>query len=96
MIFKRMILRKILDNGMKADFAVVKDEGEFKAALFVSGRYVPGPALPEKLSPPKGEFTHWMGNRPGVGLTDEEADKIVREVKLENSVLEHFRMMRET
>jgi hypothetical protein len=30
-----------------------------------------------------------MGNRPSVGLTTDEAEKIIREVTLENSVLEH-------
>jgi hypothetical protein len=30
-----------------------------------------------------------MGNRPSVGLSTEEAEKIIREVNLENSVLQH-------
>lgn len=89
MIFKRTILTKILNNGMKAEFAVVREEGAFQAALYVNGRHVNGPALPEPLEPPKDEITHWMGNRPGVGLTREEAEKIIREVELENSVIAH-------
>jgi hypothetical protein len=89
MIYKRTILTKILSNGMKAEFAVVKEENVFQAALYVNGRHVNGPALPEPLDPPKGETTHWMGNRPGVGLTLEEAEKIIREVELENSVIAH-------
>ncbi|MBI2353514.1 MAG: hypothetical protein HYV06_00555 [Deltaproteobacteria bacterium] len=89
MIYKRTVLTKILSNGMKADFAVVREAGAFKAALFVSGRYVPGPALPELLDPPAADVTHWMGNRPGVGLTSEEAERIIREVEIENSVIEH-------
>lgn len=89
MIFKRTILTKILSNGMKADFAVVMEEGAFRAALLINGRYVSGPTLPQPLDPPKGEVTHWMGNKPGVGLTAEEAEKIIREVALENSVIEH-------
>jgi hypothetical protein len=89
MIFKRVILTKILNNGMKAEFALVKEEGAFQAALYVNGRHVNGPALPEPLDPPKGDTTHWMGNRPGVGLTLEEAEKIIREVQRENSVISH-------
>lgn len=89
MLYKRTILTKILSNGMKAEFAVVKEEGVFQAALLVNGRFVSGPSLPRLLDPPKDEITHWMGNKPGVGLTEEEAEKIIREVALENSVIEH-------
>lgn len=91
MLFKRNILTKILNSGIRAEFAIVKDEGVYKAALYVSGRYIPGPALPEPLTPPKDDLTHWMGNRPSVGLTDEEAERILREVELENAVLKHIR-----
>jgi len=91
MIFKRIILSKILSTGMKADFALVLDEGEYKAALYVSGKPVKGPPLPEPLDPPKDDLTHWMGNRPGVGLTRDEAERIIREVERENSVIAHRR-----
>lgn len=91
MIFKRTVLTKVLCNGMKAEFSIVKEDELFKAALYLNGRPIPGPALPELLDPPKGEFTHWMGNRPSVGLTSEEAEKIVSEVTLENSVVLHRR-----
>lgn len=93
MLFKRNVLTKILNSGIRAEFAIVKDEGVYKAALYVSGRYIPGPALPEPLTPPKDDLTHWMGNRPSVGLTDEEAERILREVELENSVLKHIRKL---
>jgi len=89
MIFKRNILSKILSSGIKVDFALVKVEDAYQAALYVDGRHIPGPALPQPLDPPKGDVTHWMGNRPSVGLSTEEAEKIIREVKLETSVLEH-------
>ena len=95
MIFKRNILTKILSNGMRADFALVDDEGEFKAMLYMNGRPVPGPSLPEILTPPKGEATYWMGNKPGVGLTDDETDKIINAVKAENSAVEHRRKLQE-
>ena len=92
MIFKRNILSKMLSNGLKADFALVKEEDAFQAALYVGSRHIPGPALPQPLDPPKGDVTHWMGNRPSVGLSSEEAEKIIREVNLENSVLQHRKL----
>lgn len=91
MIFKRVVLTKILNNGMKAEFAIVREEGEYQAVLYLNGRLIRGPLLPEPLNPPQGEYTHWMGNRPGVGLTGDEAEKIIREVALENSVMQHRR-----
>ncbi|BCS53652.1 hypothetical protein [Geobacter sp. SVR] len=94
MLFKRTILTKILSTGMKAEFAIVKEAGAYKAALYINGRRIPGPPLPEKLDPPTEGLTHWMGNRPSVGLSSDEAEKIIREVELENSVLEHLRKER--
>lgn len=95
MLFKRTILTKILSNGMKAEFAVVMEEGAYQAALLINGRFVSGPALPQPLDPPKDDITHWMGNKPGVGLTTDEAEKIIREVILENSVVEHRKKLAE-
>ena len=77
MVFKRNIFSKILSNGLKADFALVKGEDAFQAALYIDGRLIPGPALPQPLDPPKGDVTHWMGNRPSVGLSSDEADSSV-------------------
>jgi hypothetical protein len=95
MIFKRTILTKILSNGMRAEFAIVMEEGAFQAALMINGRFVPGPALPMPLDPHNDDVTHWMGNKPGVGLTTDEAEKIIREVKLENSAVKHRKMLAE-
>lgn len=93
MVFKKTIFSKILSNGLKASFSLVKEEDAFQAALYIDGRHIPGPPLPVPLDPAKGDVTHWMGNRPSVGLTTEEAEKIIKEVKLENSVLEHRKLM---
>lgn len=93
MIFRKNILSKILSNGLKADFALVQEDGTCHAALYVAGRHIPGPPLPVPLDPANGEVTHWMGNRPSVGLTTEEADRIMKEVKLENSVIEHRKLL---
>lgn len=96
MIFKRNIFSKVLSTGVKVDFALVREGDAFQAALYVDGRYINGPALPQPLDPPKGDVTHWMGNRPGVGLSTEEVEKILREVNLENSVLEHRKQEQDT
>ena len=89
MVYKKSILTKILSNGMKMEIAVVKNDETYQAGLYINGRFIPGPQLPEPLNPAKGEITHWMGNKPSVGLTTEENEKIRYDVELENSVLKH-------
>lgn len=89
MIVKKTILKKILESGFIAEFLLVKREGEYEAALFLNGRHIKGPPLPEPLTTPKDDLTHWMGNRPTVGLTTSEAEKIIDEVGCENAVLRH-------
>ena len=89
MVVKKKILSKILSNGLKADFSLVEENGVFQAVLHIDGRHIKGPPLPMPLNPANEEITHWMGNRPSVGLTTEEAEKIFKIVKLENSVLAH-------
>ncbi|HXE98198.1 MAG TPA: hypothetical protein VN642_17480 [Dongiaceae bacterium] len=93
MVFKKNILSKILSNGLKADFSLVQVDDAFQAALYIDGRRIPGPPLPVPLDPAKDDLTHWMGNRPSVGLTTEEAERIIKEVRLENSVLEHRKLI---
>ncbi len=89
MVIKKLILKKMLNSGFYAEFNLVKNEGLYEVALFVNGKYVPGPSQPEPLSPPKGDITYWMGNRPSVGLTDSEVEKINEEVECENQSLRH-------
>lgn len=93
MVFKKNILSKILSNGLKADFSLVQEDGSFLAALYVDGRFIPGPPLPVPLDPASEEITHWMGNRPSIGLTTEEAKKIIKVVQVENSALEHRKLL---
>jgi len=71
----------------------VQVEDSYQSALYVDGRHINGPALPTPLDPAKGNVTHWMGNKPSIGLTAEEAEKIFKEVKLENSVLAHRKLL---
>jgi hypothetical protein len=89
MIVKRLILKKVLQSGIVAEINLVKREGQYEAALFLAGKYVGGPSTPRLLSPPKGDITHWMGNRPTIGLTTSEADRISEEVEGENEVIKY-------
>jgi hypothetical protein len=89
MIVKRLIFKKVLSSGGIAEFLIVKSDERYSAALFINGKYIGGPSMPTPLAPPKGDLTHWMGNRPSVGLTQSEAERIIEEVEFENSVLAH-------
>lgn len=93
MLFVKNIFSKILSNGLKADLSLMQEDGYYQAALYIDGRRIPGPPLPVPLDPPNEDITYWMGNRPSVGLTTEEAKKIISAVKLENSVLEHRKLL---
>jgi len=92
MIVKRLILKKILQSGYVAEFRLVRREGEYEAALFLNGKPVAGPPLPRPLSPPKDDLTHWMGNRPTVGLTRSEAERIIAEVEGGNEIFRQRRL----
>jgi hypothetical protein len=79
-IIQKELLNKILSTGSCATFALVRHNGEYKAMLYVNGKMINGPSLPQLLTCPKGDVTHWMGNKPGVGLTTSEADMIIQAV----------------
>ena len=79
-IVEKELLKKLLSNGALASFALVRHQGEYKAMLYINGKRVNGPSLPQPLSTPKEEVTHWMGNKPGVGLTTSEAEMIIEKV----------------
>lgn len=79
-IVEKELLNKVLSNGALATFALVRHQGEYKAMLYVNGKRINGPPLPQPLSAPKEEVTHWMGNKPGVGLTTREAELIIDRV----------------
>ncbi|UFS69176.1 hypothetical protein LPW11_14880 [Geomonas sp. RF6] len=76
-IVERELLNKVLSNGALATFALVRHQGEYKAMLYVNGKRVNGPPLPQPLASSRDDVTHWMGNKPGVGLTASEADRII-------------------
>lgn len=91
-IIEKELLHKVLSNGSKALFALVRHQGEYKAMLYMNGKRVNGPALPQPLTTPKEEVTHWMGNKPGVGLTTSEAEMIIEQV---NERIERIRQLSE-
>lgn len=78
------ILTKTLKSGFLIEVKLVKRPIQYEAALFVNGKYKPGPPVPRPMDTPAGEATHWMGIRPKVGFTTEEADKILDEVSAPN------------
>lgn len=74
------ILRKFLSTGACVKVALVRHKGEYKAMLYIEDRRVNGPSVPQPLDVPKDGITHFMGNKPAVGLTSAEADTILWEV----------------
>jgi hypothetical protein len=79
---EELIFDRVLQStGVLLEVCVVKHGSQYEAALFFDKKYKPGPPLPRPLENPAGQSTHWMGVRPKVGLTQEEAEKIVYEVK---------------
>lgn len=90
MVYKKTLLKKMLSNGEVAEFMLIKDEEGYKAALSVNGTHILGTSLPYPLERPKGDITHWMGNkRVSVGLTTKEADQIIEAVEVENDSLQY-------
>lgn len=84
---EELILERVLQNtGVLLEICVVKHRAQYEAALFFNKKYKPGPPLPRPLEAPSGQSTHWMGVRPKVGLTQEEADKILYEVEGTNAL----------
>lgn len=86
-VIEKDLLLKQLSDGSIAKFVLVRHQGEFKAALYLNGRQINGPPLPEPLTEPKDDISHWMGNKPGVGLTTEQAEKIISAVTERNERL---------
>jgi hypothetical protein len=83
-ILVKELLNKMLLNGSFATISLVRHQGEYKAMLYVNGKPINGPALPQLLTPSRDSVTHWMGNKPGVGLTTVEAEMIIQAVNERN------------
>lgn len=78
------IIEKTLNNGMLIEVYLVKYPRQYEAILLINGHYKPGPPLPRPLDTPSETATHWMGVRPKVGLSQEEADEIFGAVNVQN------------
>jgi len=78
---QELLVDRVLQNtGALLEICLVKNGSQYEAALFFDKKYKPGPPLPRPLDAPSGQSTHWMGVRPKVGLTEEEAERILYEV----------------
>ena len=78
---QELIIERVLQNtGALLEVCLVKHGAQYEAALFFDKKYKPGPPMPRPLETPSGQSTHWMGVRPKVGLTQDEADRIIYEV----------------
>ena len=83
-VIERDLLIKRLSDGSLAKFVMVRHRGEYKAIVYLNGKPINGPPLPEPLTEPKDDITHWMGNKPGIGLTADQAEMIIRAVNERN------------
>ena len=81
-----LVERVLQSTGAQMEICLVKNRTQYEAALFLDGKYKPGPPLPRPLETPSGQSTHWMGVRPKVGLTQDEAEKILYDVGCVNSL----------
>jgi len=79
-----LILSKQLKSGMLAEVYLVKTRTQYEAAIFVEQRYKPGPPIPRPTDNQTEEVAYWMGVRPSIGLSLEEGDFILAEVKIQN------------
>ena len=82
-----LIFERVLQStGALLEVCLVKHGSQYEAALFFDKKFKPGPPLPRPLESPSGQATHWMGVRPKVGLTQEEAERIAYEVNGVNAL----------
>lgn len=81
-----LVERELQATGGYMEIRLVKHGRQYEAAVFVNGRYRPGPPLPRPLEHQVGNATHWMGIRPKVGLSAEEVEKIEYEVRGVNAL----------
>lgn len=80
------ILEKCTSNGMLVEVYLAKTTRQYEAALFVEGRYKPGPPVPRELDSPSAKASYWMGVRPKVGFSQEEGDDILTTLDRHNKM----------
>ena len=84
-VIKSVVVKR-LQSGFFAEVFLVLHNGQYEAALFMNDKYKPGPPIPHQLENPNEQHSHWMGVRPSIGLTPDEAERILNEVECENSL----------
>jgi hypothetical protein len=84
-IVKSVVIKR-LQSGFFAEVFLVLHNGQYEAALFPNDKFKPGPPIPYPLDSPTESNSHWMGVRPSVGLSPEEAEIIINEVECENAI----------
>lgn len=84
-IIKSVVVKR-LQSGIFAEVFLVLHDAQYEAALFLNDKYKPGPPIPYPLDTPNEQHSHWMGVRPSVGLSPEEAERIISEVECENAL----------
>jgi hypothetical protein len=77
-------LEKTLSNGMLVEVFLVKRPRQYEAALFIGGKYKPGPPIPRPIDNPTPTAAYWMGVHPSVGFSEAEGDEILAEVNVQN------------
>jgi hypothetical protein len=84
-IVKSVVVKR-LQSGVFAEVFLVAYDGQFEAALFLNDTFKPGPPIPYPLDSPSETSSHWMGVRPSVGLSPDEAALVINEVECENAL----------
>lgn len=85
-IVKSVVVKR-LQSGFFAEVFLVLHNGQYEAALFLNDKFKPGPPIPYPLESPTEVNSHWMGVRPSVGLSPDEAALIINEVECENALI---------
>lgn len=79
-----LILSKQLKSGLLAEVYLVKTRTQYEAAIFVEQRYKPGPPIPRPTDNQTEDLAYWMGVRPSIGLSLDEGNLILDEVRVQN------------
>lgn len=82
----KSVVVKRLQSGIFAEVFLVLHNGQYEAALFLDDKFKPGPPIPYPLDSPTEVNSHWMGVRPSVGLSQDEAALVLNEVECENAL----------
>lgn len=78
---REMIFTKTATNGQLIEVHAHETlPGSWIAQLSIDGKYISGPSRPQALKTPKGDVTHFLGEKPAVGLTASEAAIITAEL----------------